>query len=107
MCSVTIGKDANGSLTFDSSRGGKLVDVTTAPRSKMIDLNKLTKGVKPVFKSLYILHHKIVVPMARMEDKAIDAIYVNKQNKHAIFVAPKCKVTCKFNQSKSQTTKNK
>ena len=96
MYRVTVGKDKEGSLTFKSSSGGKLVDVTTAPRAKMIDLNRLTKGSKPVYKSLYVLHHKIIVPMARMEDKEIDAIYVNKQGKHAIFVAPKCKVTCKF-----------
>jgi len=107
MYSVTVGKDEKGSLVFHSSRGGKLVDVTTAPRAKMIDLNGLTKGATPVYKSLYVLHHKIVVPMARLEDGDIDAIYVNKQNKHAIFVAPKCKVTCKFSRSKEESVKNK
>ena len=95
MYNVKIGRDKNDRLTFVSSNGGKLVDVSHAPRSSMLDLNILTARSKPVFKSLYVLHHKIVVPMARMEDSAIDAVYVNKQGKHAIFVSPKCVFLCR------------
>ena len=34
------------------------------------------KKVKPVYKSLYVIRHKMIVPMARMEDNEIDLIYL-------------------------------
>ena len=52
----------------------------------------MTKKLKPVYKSLYVIRHKLIVPMARVENSTIDLIYLNRKNKHAIFVPPKAEV---------------
>ncbi len=93
MEKITLGKDKNGKLSFTTSRGGKMFDITKELRAKAIDLEEMTKKVKPVYKSLYIIRHKMIVPMARMEDNEIDLIYLNRHTKHAIFVPPNAEVT--------------
>ena len=89
---IELGRDNSGKLFFDSSRGGKMYDITQELRAKLINLEDMTEHIEPVFKSLYIIRHKLVVPMARIEDRNIDAIYLNRHSKHAIFVMPKCDV---------------
>jgi hypothetical protein len=70
-----------------------MFDITKELRAKAIDLEEMTKKVKPVYKSLYVIRHKMIVPMARLEDKDIDLIYLNRHSKHAIFVPPRAEVT--------------
>lgn len=82
----------NGKLNFNSSRGGKLVDITNETRAALINTEELTKNIKPVYKSLYIIKHKLIIPMARLEDKNIDGIYIKRNNKHIIFIDPKSSV---------------
>jgi agmatine/peptidylarginine deiminase len=89
---VNIGKDKNGMLIYKTSRGGKMYDISLELRAKAINLNEMIKKLKPIYKNLYIIKHKIIVPMARMEDKDIDLIYLNSNNNQAIFVHPKAHV---------------
>tara|TARA_B100001250_G_C19585302_1_gene693918 strand:- start:13 stop:312 length:300 start_codon:yes stop_codon:yes gene_type:complete len=93
MEKITLGKDENGKLSYTTSRGGKMFDITKELRAKAIDLEEMTKKVKPVYKSLYVIRHKMIVPMARLEDDEIDLIYLNRHTKHAIFVPPRAEVT--------------
>ena len=90
---IKLGRDSMGKLTYTTSRGGKMYDITKEIRAKAINLEEMTKYLKPVFKSLYIIRHKVIVPMARIEDNDIDLIYINNHTKHAIFVPPSAKVT--------------
>ncbi len=98
MEKVNLGLDKSGKLTYETSRVGIMYDISNEVRAKAIDLEQMTKKLKPVFKSLYIIKHKVVVPMARLEDKSIDLIYLNRHNKHAIFVHPESEV--KWNNKK-------
>ena len=88
MEKVNLGRDKLGKLTYETSRGGIMYDISNEVRAKAIDLEQMTKKLKPVFKYLYIIKHKVVVPIARLEDRNIDLIYLNRYNKHAIFVHP-------------------
>jgi hypothetical protein len=92
MEKVNLGRDNSGKLTYETSRGGIMYDISNEVRSKAIDLEQMTKKLKPIFKSLYVIKHKVVVPMARLEDTNIDLIYLNRHNKHAIFVHPESEV---------------
>ena len=98
MEKVNLGRDNSGKLTYETSRGGIMYDISNEIRAKAIDLEEMTKKLKPVFKSLYVIKHKVVVPMARLEDTNIDLIYLNRHNKHAIFVHPESEV--KWNNKK-------
>ena len=57
MITVNLIKDKEGKLHFSSSNGGKLVDISKEFRAKIIDLEKLTKKLIPVFKifTLYVI----------------------------------------------------
>ena len=93
METVSLHRNKDGKLSYETSRGGKMYDITNEIRAKAIDLEGMTDKMKPVYKSLYIIKHKIIVPMARLEDKDIDLIYLNKHSRHAIFVHPNSEVS--------------
>jgi len=82
----------NGKLIYTTSRGGIMFDITKELRAKAIDLEQMTKKMKPVYNNLYIIKHRIIVPMSRLENKNIDMIYINSKTKHAIFVHPNSEV---------------
>ena len=92
MEKIELSRDSNGKLNYVTSNNGIMYDITNEIRAKSIDLDTMTKKLKPVFKSLYVIKHKLIVPMARIEDSTIDLIYLNRNNKHAIFVHPKSHV---------------
>ena len=92
MITVNLIKDKEGKLHFSSSNGGKLVDISKEFRAKIIDLEKLTKKLIPVFKNFYIIRHKLIIPMARIEDSKIDAIYLARKKKHAIILPSICDI---------------
>jgi hypothetical protein len=92
MEKIRLSRNKNGKLIYKTSRGGKMCDITSEIRSKVIDLDHMTKRLRPVYKSLYIIKHKIIVPMARLEDNNIDIIYLNRHSKHVIFVHPNSEV---------------
>jgi hypothetical protein len=92
MEKIRLSRNNNGKLIYKTSRGGKMCDITSEIRSKIIDLDQMTKRLRPVYKSLYIIKHRIIVPMARLEDNNIDIIYLNRHNKHVIFVHPNSEV---------------
>lgn len=92
MEKIELSRDKNGKLKYTSTNNGIMYDITNEVRSKAINLETMTKKIKPVYKSLYVIRHKLVVPMARAENSAIDLIYLNRKNKHAIFVPPKAEV---------------
>ena len=43
MEKITLGKDENGKLSYTTSRGGKMFDITKELRAKAIDLEEMTK----------------------------------------------------------------
>ena len=92
MEKIELSRDSNGKLKYSSTNNGIMYDITNEIRAKAIDLDTMTKKLKPVYKSLYVIRHKLVVPMARAENSDIDLIYLNRQKKHAIFVPPKAEV---------------
>ena len=93
MEKVCLERTKKGKLSYTTSRGGKMYDITNEIRAQAIDLDEMTAKMKPIYKSLYVIKHKIVVPMARLEDNEIDLIYLNRHSKHAIFVPPECEVS--------------
>jgi len=92
MEKIRLGRNNDGKLIYKTSRGGKMCDITSEIRSKIINLDQMTKRLRPVYKSLYIIKHKIIVPLARLEDNNIDIIYLSRHSKHAIFVHPNSEV---------------
>ena len=56
MEKITLGKDENGKLSYTTSRGGKMFDITKELRAKAIDLEEMTKKVKPVSKAENLSH---------------------------------------------------
>lgn len=92
MEKIKLSRDRNGKLNYETTNNGIMYDITNEIRAKAIDLDTMTKKLKPVYKSLYVIRHKLVVPMARAENNTIDLIYLNRKNKHAIFVPPTAEV---------------
>ena len=83
----------DGKLTFESTHyEGRMVDITDEPRSKAISKKKLIKGKTPVYKSLYICRHPVIIPMAKLEDKSVDAVYIRGKKMHVIVVDSECEV---------------
>ena len=87
---VKVSRDADKKLTFESSNGGDLVDVTDESRSFLIPLRDLIKKESPVFKNLYIIKHPDIIVLARKEAPSVDAIFIHRPYARVIIVADSC-----------------
>ena len=88
--SVRISRDADKKLTFESSNGGDLVNITDESRSFLIPLRDLIKDQNPVFKNLYIVKHPDIVVLARKEAPYIDALFIHRPYARVVIVADSC-----------------
>ena len=88
---IFVSRDEDKKLTFESSTNGNLIDITKEARSFLIPLRDLIKEEKPVFKNLYIIKHKDIIPLARKEGgEHIDAIFIHRPYARVIIVADTC-----------------
>ncbi len=88
--SVSISRDADKKLTFESSNGGELINITDESRSFLIPLRDLIKEENPVFKNLYIVKHPDIIGLARKEAPYVDAIFIHRPYARVVIVADSC-----------------
>lgn len=90
---VELGKSEDGSLSFSSTNKGKIINISKETRAHAINLLEITRHKEPVFKSLYIVRHSAIIPLARVEDKDIDALYISRDGISTIILAPNATAT--------------
>ena len=88
--SVTISRDADKKLTFQSSNGGVLLDISEEARSYAIPVREMIKESQPCFKCLHIIKHPNIISLARAERPDIDALYVRRPYGRDVIVAESC-----------------
>jgi hypothetical protein len=93
MYVIKLSKKENGSLSFSTTNPmGRLVNITNEIRAKLINKQELIKNKNPIYNNLYICTHPMIIPMAKLEDETVDAIFIKWENKQIIVVHEDCQV---------------
>ena len=82
----------NGELLFNSSNNDGIIINMNEYRTDITDINYLIKTTKPIYKSMFIIKNNTLISLLRLENKNIDAIYINKNNKSIICVGENSEV---------------
>ena len=84
---IRLYRNNEGKLTFESSNNGRLEDISSQSRAKMLPFKKLMKNGRLIKDNVYLCKDTMIMELTKKEDSDIDALLYNYKD-NFIFIVP-------------------